>query len=695
MPLPLRFLIAVFLILIAAGSLVLIKNSMEDDGATTQITGLAPQGDATPSSDGATESAQTSGAAETKTPVADTSGSDTPKTDTSNTGDAGTSDDGATVSDTGSDSKAGDQPMAATDQPSATDPATKPDTQTTEKPATAQDGGTATGMASKPSNDATGDSASDTAGAATETATTMDTDDTAAAPETDTAMAAKTGTDAATGATSEAAMTGSDGASTETGMASVESGAENSAETSAASESADQMAKSATGESAGEAQTGAMKPDATQPADNAADDVASNVAPSGGAEATAQAGQSGAAKSQDQLPTAGNGNDENAGGESVVTMVHKGDAPAAEGTNQNVTEVAKSQPGAASLGALDTDRKTVPASDADSGAAEKPAMPVGIAEIPRFDVVRVEPTGEAVLAGRGSPGARVEIIANGQVIAEAIAGPSGEWVVVPDRPLPPGANDISARARIADGPAVESEEKVAIAVPEQPDGGMLIIRNRPNAPSEILVDTTKSTESAAVAETVPETLTTPFVIEAVEAEGSEVFVAGAGATGARVRVYADNVFLGETIVGQGDRWLLQEPKALPFGDLTIRADMTDDAGTVVSRAEVPFSRPARMAAVTPPAEAAPTASTGETGQAMPAASVATADPMATKTDAVKPTTIIIRRGDNLWTIARRTYGRGIRYTTIFEANSDQIRNPHMIFPGQVFMLPEKEDGTAN
>ena len=52
--------------------------------------------------------------------------------------------------------------------------------------------------------------------------------------------------------------------------------------------------------------------------------------------------------------------------------------------------------------------------------------------------------------------------------------------------------------------------------------------------------------------------------------------------------------------------------------------------------------------------------------------------------------VIIRRGDNLWTVARRNYGAGIRYTTIFEANRDQIRNPHLIYPGQVFKVPEDE-----
>ena len=48
---------------------------------------------------------------------------------------------------------------------------------------------------------------------------------------------------------------------------------------------------------------------------------------------------------------------------------------------------------------------------------------------------------------------------------------------------------------------------------------------------------------------------------------------------------------------------------------------------------------------------------------------------------------IIRHGDNLWTIAERAYGSGLRYTTIYQANDDQIRNPRLIYPGQVFDLP--------
>jgi nucleoid-associated protein YgaU len=51
--------------------------------------------------------------------------------------------------------------------------------------------------------------------------------------------------------------------------------------------------------------------------------------------------------------------------------------------------------------------------------------------------------------------------------------------------------------------------------------------------------------------------------------------------------------------------------------------------------------------------------------------------------------VIIRRGDTLWQISRRVYGRGIRYTTIYLANKDQIRDPHWIWPGQIFAVPEE------
>ena len=57
--------------------------------------------------------------------------------------------------------------------------------------------------------------------------------------------------------------------------------------------------------------------------------------------------------------------------------------------------------------------------------------------------------------------------------------------------------------------------------------------------------------------------------------------------------------------------------------------------------------------------------------------------------------VIIRRGDSLWRISRRVYGRGLRYSTIYLANQEQIRDPNRIWPGQVFRVPDKtKDGES-
>ena len=51
--------------------------------------------------------------------------------------------------------------------------------------------------------------------------------------------------------------------------------------------------------------------------------------------------------------------------------------------------------------------------------------------------------------------------------------------------------------------------------------------------------------------------------------------------------------------------------------------------------------------------------------------------------------VIIRRGDTLWRISRRVYGRGMRYSTIYLANQTQISDPDRIWPGQIFSVPDK------
>jgi nucleoid-associated protein YgaU len=160
------------------------------------------------------------------------------------------------------------------------------------------------------------------------------------------------------------------------------------------------------------------------------------------------------------------------------------------------------------------------------------------------------------------------------------------------------------------------------------------------------------------------------------------------------------------------------------GDYRVRLDDVDPvSGDVKSRAEVTFNvplqvavpppPPAQPAVVSPPTsvaaapEVAPSSvpSQGQVqNQSKPAQEALTA-PRSAQTASAEPrenahrtvvipdiSTAIVSRGDNLWRISQRIYGHGIRYTVIYGANQKQIRNPNLIYPGQVFVLPPDSDG---
>jgi len=168
---------------------------------------------------------------------------------------------------------------------------------------------------------------------------------------------------------------------------------------------------------------------------------------------------------------------------------------------------------------------------------------------------------------------------------------------------------------------------------------------------------------------------TPAVtVEAVESEKDKVYVAGTGEPGSSVRVYVGEDYQGEAKVDSGGKWLVEGAKAVSEGNVEVRADMIGkDGGSVEARAAVVFEKEREQQIVLTKVVASGAAS-GTDGQG---ASVQKALPV-----------VIIRKGDNLWRISRRLYGDGIRYTTIYQANKGQIRNPDLIYPGQVFLTPE-------
>ncbi|GAA0782796.1 LysM peptidoglycan-binding domain-containing protein [Roseibium denhamense] len=188
-------------------------------------------------------------------------------------------------------------------------------------------------------------------------------------------------------------------------------------------------------------------------------------------------------------------------------------------------------------------------------------------------------------------------------------------------------------------------------------------------------DQATSQETADAQAPAPATDAAPTVtVEAVESEQDKVFVAGTGEPGSSVRVYVGDDFQGEAQVGSTGKWLVEGDKNVAEGDVEVRADLiAEDGSSVDARAAVTFEKEQDEQIVLTKVVASGEAS----GSDAQAADVKKALPV-----------VIIRKGDNLWRISRRLYGDGIRYTTIYQANQDQIRNPDLIYPGQVFLTPE-------
>jgi nucleoid-associated protein YgaU len=60
----------------------------------------------------------------------------------------------------------------------------------------------------------------------------------------------------------------------------------------------------------------------------------------------------------------------------------------------------------------------------------------------------------------------------------------------------------------------------------------------------------------------------------------------------------------------------------------------------------------------------------------------------------KITTTTVSRGDSLWRISHLNYGVGTRYAVIYKANREQIRNPNLIYPGQIFVVPTRRSAAT-
>lgn len=287
----------------------------------------------------------------------------------------------------------------------------------------------------------------------------------------------------------------------------------------------------------------------------------------------------------------------------------------------------------------------------EEAAAEEPAVvpeePLPVPEVsepavmtPRmrssFDIVRVEEDGSMVAAGKGEPGTFSSLMDGESVLTEIEINEDGEWIFIPPEPLAAGTHELWLRDSLTD--KRDLSEIVVVSVPE-----------RENRQETVAVLLSSGAEDVTVLQAPAGQIEAPVDIKAVNYTGGTLAVRGHAGSPGRINVYADNVFLGN-VWADGDWTLRLERRLAPGQKYLIRADQVDGRGKVTARVEVPFEMEKGM-------------------------------------ETAGRRRIRIVKGDCLWSIAKQLYGTGFAYVTIYQANKNQIRDPDLIYPNQVFVLP--------
>ena len=283
--------------------------------------------------------------------------------------------------------------------------------------------------------------------------------------------------------------------------------------------------------------------------------------------------------------------------------------------------------------------------------------------IPGFDLVRVDKAGATVVAGKATPNTDVEILLNGVAIGQATADETGAFVALLDLEPSDVPRELELMQKQTSGDDIASVDKVLVMPfkPEAKAAPKLVVAK----PSGVeVIEPTETAQAPADGGTqevaINETTSAPATQETLSLDTivyddlGDVVISGRGSSDDFVRVYLDNNPTDIQKVADSGQWKITLPD-VPEGLYALRVDSVDSTGAVTERVQSPFKR-----------EAAQT--------------------VANSIDVSQPN-ITIQPGYTLWAVAEKRYGDGVRYVQIFEANRDSIKDPDLIYPGQVFDLP--------
>ncbi len=353
----------------------------------------------------------------------------------------------------------------------------------------------------------------------------------------------------------------------------------------------------------------------------------------------------------------------------------------------------------------------------DSEEADVPVLAV-----PVLDQIFVESDGNAVLSGNAEPGSEVSVLLDGETVHSFTVDDSGQFAEFVSIPFADDARGLVLETRkgedtsrsddyliaalpepappaVSEPAADEPVEEVAEAQTTDTETTDQQAANQAeteeNEPEVAGAATPPVNETAPATETQPESGDAPDQQVAILRSGEEgvellqaptvqdtppeqialdtigysdagdVELTGRAQDGSAVRLYLDNQLVADIAPATDGQWR-GEVEGIDPGVYTLRVDEVAPDGTVVSRLETPFKRE--------PVEVLRATEATNPGEA--------------STGAPAIRSVTVQKGDTLWAISRDRFGDGVLYVKLFEANKDSIRDPDLIYPGQIFTIPE-------
>ena len=348
---------------------------------------------------------------------------------------------------------------------------------------------------------------------------------------------------------------------------------------------------------------------------------------------------------------------------------------------------------------------------------------------PKFDLFSIDQSGSATIVGKGLAGESLDIIIDGKVVSKIIPDNNGDFATILDIGISKTPRSLTLRTTHSDGRVVASEETVLITpilktgIQEETsttsasasDGASandsasasasasesasaIITASSGSSNDEVKLKPTSSTSSSeldsklsddsettdvsiaivsskeirvispALQSNAPKVL--DVIIDAISYdEEGEVLLTGRGIEDQHIRIYVDNKPIKTSSIKADGTWSL-DLEEIDAGVYILRIDQLDSDGVVTSRTETPFQK-----------------ETSDVAKKM-AALQNNNNEESSPNVGIGLSTVIIQPGYTLWAVAKKTYGLGMQYVRIYHANKDQIRDPDLIYPGQIFKLPE-------